>query len=71
MDSHFLEGLGFAETKSDRPFNQRLMQRKLARGLCKRASKAFEPSQADEQKATFIEGLKSKIQEKKSRWQSQ
>ena len=65
MDSHFLESLGIAETKFDRPFNQRRMQRNLARALRERASQGFDPSQDDEQKATFIEGLKSKIQDKK------
>ena len=71
MDSHFLESLGIAKTKSDRPFNQRRMQRKLARALRERASQGFDPSQADEQKATFIEGLKSNIQDKKSSGQGQ
>ena len=71
MDSHFLESLGIAETKFDRPFNQRRMQRNLARALRERASQGLDPSQDDEQKATFIEGLKSKIQDKKSSWQGQ
>ena len=71
MDSYFLESLGIAETKFDRPFNQRRMQRNLARALRERASQGFDPSQDDEQKATFIEGLKSKIQDKKSSWQGQ
>ena len=47
------------------------MQGKLARALRKRASQGFDPSQADKQKATFIEGLKSKIQDKKLSWQGQ
>ena len=71
MDSYFLESLGIAETKFDRPFNQRRMQRNLARALRERASQGLDPSQDDEQKATFIEGLKSKIQDKKSSWQGQ
>ena len=54
MDFHFLESLGIAETKFDRPFNQRQMQRNLARALRERASQGFDPSQDDEQKATFI-----------------
>ena len=54
MDAHFFEGLGFAENKSDLPFNQHRVERKLARELSKRASKAFDPSQADEQKTTFF-----------------
>ena len=61
MDAHFNEGLGFAENKSDLPFSQHLVERKLARALRKRASKAFDPSQADEQTTTFIKGLKSKF----------
>ena len=61
MDAHFNEGLGFAENKSDLPFNQHRVERKLARELSKRASKAFDPSQADEQTTTFIKGLKSKF----------
>ena len=61
MDAHFNEGLGFAKNKSDLPFNQHQVERKLARALRKRASKAFDPSQADEQTTTFIKGLKSKF----------
>ena len=54
MDAHFNEGLGFAENKSDLPFNQHRVERKLARALRKRASKAFDPSQADEQTTTLL-----------------
>ena len=35
MDAHFNEGLGFAENKSDLPFNQHRVERKLARALSK------------------------------------
>jgi len=59
------ERIGISKTQPIRPFNQHRMKCELARALSQRASPLFIPSQKDKQKANLIEGLRSKIQDKK------
>ena len=59
------ERTGVSKTQPNRPFNQHRMKCELARALSQRASPRFIPSQKDKQKANLIEGLRSKIQDKK------